>query len=465
MRATRIVPVRRSVGFRAAMLALASVLLTACALPFFISDNEKLETPSPQEKPFDPGQVAVFLALSGGGTRAAALAYGAMKALDAILVTGEDGSPSSLMREVDYISSVSGGSFTAAFYAYTADGPAKERFDEIKKRVLYRDLELAIAIRLFANPLNWFRVPFTYYDRTNVAADVYDDSIFEGKRFKHLPARPRLILNATDLVTGVRFEFSPETFRCLESDLAQYPLGNAVAASSALPGAFASITLQNFGPEARECLTQRDRQSLSEGTRLVNPVRYARAERRLRYLDRVKTGYVHLSDGGITDNLGLDAFLDLFEGDGAIGQRINQRKLKAVAVISVNATPAAPVNLGKGARSPTVFDVVMRAFDLYLEDAGQATLGDLAASRREKVKFIKDTGRDTRLFFIEVKFDDLSDPKRRAKLSAIGTRLSLPESDVDDLIDAGKTLLHTGRGGENQMEIDGLVEVFRSLRR
>ncbi|MBI4591272.1 MAG: patatin-like phospholipase family protein, partial [Candidatus Rokubacteria bacterium] len=278
-------------------------------------------------------------------------------------------------------------------------------------------------------------------------------------------ARPRLILNATDLVTGVRFEFSPETFRCLESDLAQYPLGNAVAASSALPGAFASITLQNFGPEAIECLTQRDRQSLSEGTRLVNPVRYARAERRLRYLDRVKTGYVHLSDGGITDNLGLDAFLDLFEGDGAIGQRINQRKLKAVAVISVNATPAAPVNLGKGARSPTVFDVVMRAFDLYLEDAGQATLGDLAASRREKVKFIKDTGRDTRLFFIEVKFDDLSDPKRRARLSAIGTRLSLLESDVDGLIDAGKTLLHAGRGGENQVEIDGLVEVFRSLRR
>lgn len=454
----------RSFGLHTALVAVASVLFFACAIiPLYISDNKELESTPAAQKQFDPGQVAVFLALSGGGTRAAALAYGAMKALEAIAVPGENGSQSTLMREVDYISSVSGGSFVAAYYTYTADGPAKGRFDEIKERALYRNIELAILIRLIANPLNWFRLPFTYYDRTNQAADLYDDTIFDGKRFADLPARPKLILNATDLVTGVRFEFSDETFRCLKSDLAQYPLGNAVAASSALPGAFSAITLSNFGPEARECLTQRDQQSLTERTRLVNPFRHGRAERRLRYLDRVNTHYVHLSDGGITDNLGLDAFLDLFEGDGAIGQRINQRKIKAVALISVNATPAAPVNLGRGGRSPTTFDVVMRAFDLYLEDAGHETLGDVTSSQRAKARFIKDTNRETRLFFIDVKFDDIPDPKLRGELSAIGTRLSLPDDQVTKLIEAGKQLIHTGRGGQNQAEINGLVEVFRTV--
>jgi hypothetical protein len=53
----------------------------------------------------------VFLALSGGGTRAAAFSYGAMRALaEAPLANGE----SVLLDEVDVISSVSGGSFASA---------------------------------------------------------------------------------------------------------------------------------------------------------------------------------------------------------------------------------------------------------------------------------------------------------------------------------------------------------------
>lgn len=449
---------------RFAALALAALAGAACALPFYISANIELKDAEVFDKPFDPGQAAVFLALSGGGARAAALAYGAMKALDEIRVPGEGGLESTLLKEVDYVSSVSGGSFTGAFYAYTADGPAKGRFDEIRDRVLFRNLETAIALRLFANPLNWFRVPFTYYDRTNVAADLYSGTIFDGTAFADLPARPRLILNASDLVTGARFEFSPESFRCLRSDLRGYPLGYAVAASAAYPGAFASMTLKNFGPEARECLTRADRLALTESTRLVNPGRYARAERRQRYLDREQTMYVHLSDGGITDNLGLEAFLDLFEGDGVIGQLINRRLVRAVALISINAAPAPPIALGRGGQSPGVFDVVNRTFDLYLEDATQGTLGDVAESWRKKARFIEDTHRQTRLFFIEVKFDDHPDPKARADLRAVPTRLALPPEQVNTLIEAGKLLVRQGRGGRNEAEIAALVEVFRTLR-
>lgn len=446
------------------LVALTTALLMG-ACGFYVSDNVKLEDSGAVPAPFDPGRVAVFLALSGGGTRAAALAYGAMKALEEIAVPGEDGRPSTLLREVDYISSVSGGSFTAAFYAHTAGEPARGRFDEIVGRVLHRNLELEIGVRLFANPLNWFRIPFTAYDRTQVAASLYGATIFDGARLGDLPPRPRLILNASDLVTGLRFEFSPAAFRCLGSDYARYPLGHAVAASSAFPGAFTSITLTNHGGDARACLTERDRTALTPATREVNPVRTARAERRLQYLDRRQAGHVHLSDGGITDNLGLDAFLDLLSADGELGRRINQRRLKAVAVISVNATPAAPVKIGRSGGGPSVLDVVVRAFDLYLWDAGAETVNDLSRTLEQKADFARVTGRDLRLFFIEVKLDDITDPARRLDLASIGTRLALPREQVNALGAAGRELLLTGRNGRNRAELDGLVEVFRSLPR
>ncbi len=446
------------------LIGLVAALFTgACGL--YVSDNARLEEPGAPPAPYDPGQVAVFLALSGGGTRAAALSYGAMTALEAIAVPGEDGQASTLLREVDYISAVSGGSFTAAFYAHLAGEPSRRRFDEIVDRVLHRNLELEIAVRLFANPLNWFRLPFTAYDRTQVAAGLYGATIFDGARLGDLPLRPRLILNASDLGTGLRFEFSPAAFRCLGSDHARYPLGHAVAASSAFPGAFTSITLTNHGGDARACLAERDRRALTPATREVNPLRTARAERRLQYLDRGEARYVHLADGGITDNLGLDAVLDLLSADGEIGRRINQRRLKAVAVISVNATPAAPMEIGRARGGPGVLAVVLRAFDLFLWDAGAETVNDLSRTLEEKADFARVTGRDLRLFFIEVKFDDIADPARRVALASIGTRLGLPAAQVDALMAAGRELVASGRNGRNRAELDGLVEVFGSLRR
>jgi len=60
----------------------------------------------------------VCLTFSGGGTRAAAFSYGVLQKLrDTAIVRAKDGRHESLLDEVDCISSVSGGSFTAAYYA------------------------------------------------------------------------------------------------------------------------------------------------------------------------------------------------------------------------------------------------------------------------------------------------------------------------------------------------------------
>ena len=60
-------------------------------------------------------ELLLILAFSGGGTRAAAFAYGVLEELAATpVVLG--GRPRRLLDEVDLISAVSGGSFTAAYY-------------------------------------------------------------------------------------------------------------------------------------------------------------------------------------------------------------------------------------------------------------------------------------------------------------------------------------------------------------
>jgi predicted acylesterase/phospholipase RssA len=72
----------------------------------------------------------VIVTFSGGGTRAAALAYGVMEALRDARVTWQ-GRRVALLDEVDVISSISGGSFPAAYYALRG----AKTFDEFPQRV------------------------------------------------------------------------------------------------------------------------------------------------------------------------------------------------------------------------------------------------------------------------------------------------------------------------------------------
>jgi hypothetical protein len=78
----------------------------------------------------------LLLTFSGGGTRAAATAYGVMQELrdTTISINGET---RRLLDEVDTISSVSGGSFTSAYYGLNGDGI----FDTFEDAFLRFDLD------------------------------------------------------------------------------------------------------------------------------------------------------------------------------------------------------------------------------------------------------------------------------------------------------------------------------------
>src|SRR5271155_3498529 len=92
----------------------------------------------------------IILAFSGGGTRAAAFSYGVLEFLRRTEVIGPKGNKVRLLDEVDAITGVSGGSFTALAYGLYGD----RLFAEYESRFLKRDVQGEIIARTF-NPANW----------------------------------------------------------------------------------------------------------------------------------------------------------------------------------------------------------------------------------------------------------------------------------------------------------------------
>jgi NTE family protein len=89
-----------------------------------------------------------YLTFSGGGTRAAAFAYGVLEELKEIMVM-IDGKERRLLDEVDVISAVSGGSFTAGYYGLFGEG----LFQDFEQKFLKKDIQGALAARILFDPV------------------------------------------------------------------------------------------------------------------------------------------------------------------------------------------------------------------------------------------------------------------------------------------------------------------------
>ena len=110
----------------------------------------------------------VVLAFSGGGTRAAALSYGVLEELAKTEIVWE-GNRRRLLDEVDLISSVSGGSFTAAYYALYGD----RIFGDFETGFLKRNIQGRL-LALYCSPVNWVRLASRKFSRIDMVAEYYD---------------------------------------------------------------------------------------------------------------------------------------------------------------------------------------------------------------------------------------------------------------------------------------------------
>src|SRR5499427_8724436 len=193
-----------------------------------------------------PGQsddILMILAFSGGGTRAAALGYGVLEELRRTEVT-VNGAKRRLLDEVDVISAVSGGTFPATYYALRGE----KTFEEFESKVLARNFETELVKRILT-PTNWFRLPSGTFGKSDLFAEIYDETVFDRATFADLKKAngPFVIINGTDVTTGARFSFTQDQFDAICGDLLKIALARAVATSTALGPLLTPITFENRG--------------------------------------------------------------------------------------------------------------------------------------------------------------------------------------------------------------------------
>ena len=245
----------------------------------------------------------VVLTFSGGGKRAAAFSYGVLEALRDLQVTTPEGERHSLLDEVDLISAVSGGAFTAAYYAIHGH----ETFDSYPARFLDRDTEGDLWHKVLA-PVNWGRLANSRISRSDLEVEYFDQTLFDGATVYDVMTRsPRVIVTATDLVRAKPFAFTREQLNGICVDPKTVPVARAVFASAATPIYFAPLVMQTF---AGQCGYQPPAALAQRMDAEEDAYRRERAERLLSFLDSTHYPYLHLADGAFADNLGARAILD-----------------------------------------------------------------------------------------------------------------------------------------------------------
>jgi NTE family protein len=401
--------------------------------------------------------IQVILTFSGGGTRAAALSYGVLKALRETPIRGNH---DTLLDEVDLISTVSGGSFTGAYYALYGE----EIFNSFESRFLKRNIQSDLKSKLF-NPGNWYRLSSPYFSRIHLASELYDDTVFGHKTFGDLLARksrPFLVMNATAMSLGTTFEFTQNQFDALGSDLSTYPIAPAVAASSAFPILLSPMTLKNCGqpegyaepPWIENALQDRDR----------NIRRYVRAKSLRTFSDKENHPWVHLMDGGLADNLGLRPVINRIldpEDPGSVAKLLQEGKVKKLVVIVVNAKVEPQESIDRMEGAPGVLGVAMKTMTISMDNYSFDSVEWLRAAKRERDqaamdleelrKVLKDCGKPlgfgplppVDIYLIEVSFDSIQDSKERAYFLSLPTSFYLPPATVDQVVAEAGVLLRS----------------------
>lgn len=401
----------------------------------------------------------VILAFSGGGTRAAAFSYGVLEFLRRTEVAGPRGT-GRLLDQVDIITGVSGGSFTALAYGLYGD----KLFDDYEQRFLKRDVQGEIIARAF-NPANWGSLSSKGWGRSELAAQLYDEILFNGATFGdlHRGKGPLILASATDISTGARLVFNQSTFDILCSDLGAMRLSRAAAASSAVPVVLSPVTLNNYGGTCNTKLPD----WVDRFTDPDNPPRpAARAIRSIRslqaYGDGVGRPFIHLVDGGVSDNVGMRGVLDSLEVLQALheaGVATPLDSAKRIVVFIVNSLSLPPTRWDESETPPGTVEILLKAagtpIDAYSYEATEL-LKDTAA-RWQTMRLLRASAAmaankdpavtaalrvpNPEIYAIDVSFAALKDKAELAYLNQQPTTFVLPAEAVDRLRAAAGTII------------------------
>ena len=405
----------------------------------------------------DPHTLFV-LSFSGGGTRAAAFSYGVLEELrhTEVIVKGEQ---RRLVDEVDVITGVSGGSFTALAYALYGD----RLFSEYEERFLKRNVQGALVGRSL-NPFNWWKFVGGSAGRSELAAEYYDEILFENATFGDLLQKPGpvAIATGTDLSTGARLAFFQNDFDLLCSDLNQVHLSRAAATSSAVPIVLSPVTFNNYGGTC-DFRYPAWVQAVADPETRVRPS--GRALQRYKDMQNFQMSeerpYIHLVDGGVSDNIGVRGVLESIQElaaceafQGEVGFGVIQR----IVLIVVNARSSPGTDWDRRESPPGFTAQLLQSSGVPIERYSYETIetmkdiAEIWKWRRELLvaekRFAGATLAEAEasvpkvaLEVVDISFDTIPDPTERTYFMNLPTSFVLPDEDVDRLVEEAGQLM------------------------
>jgi NTE family protein len=451
--------VRRLSALRTLALAAAlAVSLAACGSVSVRGPNNQPITGSAQDAfassrsdPTAGDDVLVGLAFSGGGTRAAAFSYGALQEIDQTNVHTRTGRHS-LLNDVGFVSGVSGGAVTAAYYGLKK----RAALADFREKFLLRDAEQGLNISV--DPLNLIKALGGGVNDIGSFADWLDKNVFEGATFADFRKTPgpRVWINASDIYNRTPFIYGEATFIALCSNLANYRIADAVASSAAVPIVFTPMVIKVY---PKECTDQPpDWLRKAHNNPNAPPMLKAFADALYNYHDGASK-YVKLLDGGLVDNFGLSGFTISRLSARFPHEPLSPEqavRLKRSIVILVDAGRAPSGDWGQRIEGPSGMELVNAASDTALQASVRASytafervMSDwqrqivawrcgLSPELRARYGAPANWNcRDIKLMVTRVAFDQLG-AERAAALNAVDTRLKLPAAQVDAVIAAGR---------------------------
>ena len=448
--------------WRRSLLLMAVVSLSACSsLKPWVNEPLTLSSQADEARKAELQRTAardpsmlVAVTLSGGGARAAAFGFGVLTAMQQASYQWK-GQNTTLLNATDMISGVSGGSIMAAYFAaYGIEG--LPRFEE---KFLRQNFQNSL-IRQALQPTNLVDLSSPWVGRSHMLARRLDD-LFGGMTFGDVERRPRhpqLFITATDMSLGTSFEFTRDQFSLICSDLSSVPLSFAVASSSAVPLLLSPMTLHNYADRCKD--------TASIGTTplaLQSPTRAGGFRARLyqanerSYLDSKSRPYIHLVDGGLADNLGVQRLLDRTLG-GSLSNAFSEvnvppGSIQKLVLITVNSERDPSVNIDQTDSVPSAGQVI----DTLLFGTG-------ARATRETQEYLKDTTDKWRqalesrapglsesfapgaqIHVVQVNLRDAPDKVARRQLLQVPTAFSVSPNEVTALIEAGGSVLNNSQ--------------------
>lgn len=455
----------------AAIAALAfATLFSGCATRFEnhpLSAGKSNEERRVIESPSSDRPV-ILVAISGGGSRAAALGWVVLRELQRYRYASAGDTARPLVDDIAVVSSVSGGSVIAASFALNG----AQGLDRFESDFLTPDNTKTLG----AGALQPLRL-LTGASRSDLVEELFDRQLFGGKTFAALnrPNKPFLVLNATDMISGQVFAFTPQRFDDICSDLDAQPISSGVAASAAVPLVFTPVAFRNHSVD--QCigrpiplwvtnrLTGRYAPYLN-----VDAFKLARYSNDLRRgLDRFRDiDYLYFLDGGLADNLAIHGLIEAISSPyaaqivapprgttgspGTLLQALNDGRIQKLAVVVVNARADPKDDASTSPERPGLFGMINSVVSVPIDSATSS----VGAQIDTLLAALNGAGGGSpsgavgaaglKVYRIVVDFDQLrvTDPEQRAlrdEAKQIPTLWTITKPNLDTIDKAGKLLL------------------------